>query len=119
VLIENLGIDFETPHASHPMNDTELDQLLKDCGAAVRLPASFQRDVWSRVAATELTGWKVRMDQIMRRVLGWLALPSVAVTTCAAMVMVGAWLGMTPQPAQASAEIAYIQSVSPFAQSQR
>lgn len=101
------------------MNDTELDQLLKDCGAAVRLPASFQRDVWSRVAAAESTGWKARMDQFMERVLGLLALPSVAVATCAAMVMAGAWFGMTPQPAQASAEIAYIQSVSPFAQSQR
>ena len=101
------------------MNDTELDQLLKDCGAAVRLPASFQRDVWSRVAAAELTGWKARMDQFMERVLGFLALPSVAIATCAAMVMVGAWFGMTPQPSQASAEIAYIQSVSPFVQSQR
>jgi hypothetical protein len=101
------------------MNDTELDQLLKDCGAAVRLPASFQRDVWSRVATAELTGWKVRMAQLMERLLGFLALPSVAVATCAAMVVVGAWFGMTPQPSQASVEIAYIRSVSPFAQPQR
>jgi hypothetical protein len=99
------------------MKDSDLDQLLKDCVTPVTPSASFTRDVWLRVEATELDTWQVRADRVMERFLGLFALPPVAVATCAAMVVVGAWFGLNPAQSARSAELAYIQSVSPFSQS--
>lgn len=97
------------------MNDSELDQLLKSCDTPAPVPAGFARDVWSRIEAAELTGWKPRADRLLGRFLGWFALPPVAVATCTAMVVLGAWLGQQPARSNPSTEISYIQSVSPFA----
>ena len=97
------------------MNDSELDQLLKTCDTSATVPAGFTRDVWSRIEAAELTDWKPRADRMLDRVLGLFALPPVAVATCTAMVVLGAWLGLQPASSNPSTEVSYIQSVSPFA----
>lgn len=101
------------------MKDSELDELLKTAGAPVQPPAGFQRDVWFRIEAAETNGWKPGVNWMLERFFGFFALPPVAVATCAAMVMAGAWFGLEPQTASQSGEIAYVQSVSPFAHNPR
>lgn len=101
------------------MNDSELDQLLKAAGTPAMPPADFQREVWFRIEAEESDGWKTRMNRILERMLGCFALPSVAVATCSVMVVVGIWFGMKSGDAKPNGEFAYVQSISPFAQSYR
>ncbi len=101
------------------MNDSQLDQLLNDCGSPVQTPEGFMRDVWLRVESVERNTWKSHADRLLERILGFVALPPVAVATCTAMVVVGAWFGLKPATSIPSTEVAYIQSVSPFAQSHR
>ena len=97
------------------MNDSELDQLLKDSRTPVATPPGFTRDVWSRIEAAELAGPSSRAKLLLDRLLGWFALPPVAVATCTAMVALGAWFGLQPARSNPSTELSYIQSVSPFA----
>jgi len=101
------------------MNDSELDQLLKDCRSPVLTPAGFQRNVWLRIETSEATGWLARMYRALDRGFAFFTLPPVAVATCTAMVAVGAWFGLQQKATPQSAEIAYIQSVSPFSQTHR
>lgn len=97
------------------MNDSQLDQLLKDACPPVAPPQDFQRDVWLRIAATETIGWKPRVALILERFLGVFTLPPVAVATCTAMVALGAWCGLQSDHPTPSGDVTYIQSVSPFA----
>lgn len=97
------------------MNDSELDQLLKDSHSPAAVPPGFTRDVWSRIEAAELAGPEPRANHLLDRLLGWFALTPVALSTCAAMVALGAWLGLQPARSNPSTELSYIQSVSPFA----
>ena len=60
------------------MNDTELNQLLKSCDAPMATPPGFTRDVWSRIEAAELGGPAPRVIRLLDRLLGWFALPPVA-----------------------------------------
>ncbi len=99
------------------MNDTELDQLLRAVDTPVVIPASFQRDVWNRIGVEEANGWKFHLSQIMGRFFGILALPRVAVASCAVMALAGMWIGSVSERSAPSDEGAYIQSISPFAQS--
>ena len=101
------------------MNDSELDTLLLACGTPVRPPQGFQRDVWCRIETAEFAGWKVRLDQALDRLFGIIALPPVAVATCTVMVLAGAWFGLKTASPDAPNEIAYVQSISPFAHQNR
>lgn len=99
------------------MNDSELDQLLKHYGSpAPPSPAGFTNNVWMRIKAAELNAWQPRMERLLERVLGFFALPPVAVATCATMVVIGAWFGLQPTNSGPPGEISYIHAVSPFAQ---
>jgi len=101
------------------MNDSELDQLLKDGSPPVQVPAGFKHDVWLRIATAESAAWKPCAARLLERLLGVFAMPPVAVATCAAMVVAGVWCGMQPQKSDPATEVAYIQSVSPFAHAHR
>ena len=101
------------------MNDSELDQLLKGCGSPLPVPAGFVRDVWLRVEAAESAAWEPRAFHLLERWLGVFGLPPVAVATCTAMVVAGAWFGLNPAASNPPTEVAYIQSVSPFAHTHR
>jgi hypothetical protein len=101
------------------MNDSELDQMLKASRAPVRPPASFQRDVWLRVETAEFAGWNAGASRLLERVLGFFALPPVAVATSVATVVAGAWFGLKSAPANPPNEVAYMQSISPFAHTHR
>lgn len=99
------------------MKDSELDQLLRAVNASVVPPASFERDVWSRIEATESSRGLFRVN--LERFFGFFALPSVAAATCAAMVMAGVWLGLDSQGSSPVGDVAYLQSISPFAHNHR
>jgi hypothetical protein len=101
------------------MNDSELDQLLKASRAPVPPPASFQRDVWLRVEAAECAGWNAGAHRLLERLLGFFALPPVAIATSLATVLIGAWFGLKSVPANPPDEVAYMQSISPFAHTHR
>lgn len=101
----------------HPMKDSELDQLLRAANATAPVPAGFERDVWSRIEALESDrGW---FCVSLERFLGFFALPSVAAVTCAVTVMCGVWLGLNSQVSNQSGDVAYLQSISPFAHNRR
>ena len=96
------------------MNDSRLDQLLRSAGTPIQTAEGFQRDVWFRIEAAETQGFKPRIDEILERFLGFFALPPVAITTCAAMVIVGAWFGLEAGKSNPAGEVSYVQSISPF-----
>lgn len=101
------------------MNDLELDQLLKETDSFGIPPASFQRDVWIRIKATESSGWKPRAIRHLERFFGVFALPPVAVATCTAMIALGVWIGIESADSKADGKVAYVESISPFAQTHR
>ena len=101
------------------MNDSELDQLLRAVEIPTPPPASFQRDVWLRIEAEEAIGWRPHLKRIVARFFAYFALPPVAVASCAAMVLVGVLLGTQSAPTSQSDEVAYVQSISPFANTHR
>lgn len=101
------------------MNDFELDQLLRAVGTPTMPPASFQRDVWFRIEAEESVGSNHDWNRIVGGFFALFALPRVAVTSCAAMVLVGGWLGAESPRSHQSDEVPYVQSISPFAQTHR
>lgn len=101
------------------MKDSELDQLLRASGPAIQAPADFRRDVWLRIEASEASGRKTAWYHWIRRLLSRLALPPVALATCAVTILAGAWLGMSSDLPQTNGKVAYVQSISPFAHSSR
>lgn len=101
----------------HPMKDSELDQLLRTQNVSAPLPAGFERDVWSRIESLESDRGVFRTS--LERFLGFFALPPVAAATCAAMVMAGVWLGLNSQVSSPTGNVAYLQSISPFAHNHR
>jgi hypothetical protein len=99
------------------MKDSELDQLLKASNVSAPLPAGFERDVWSRIEALESDRGLFRTS--LERFLEFFALPPVAAATCAVMVATGAWLGLNSQASNPAGDVAYLQSISPFAHNHR
>lgn len=96
------------------MNDSELDQLLKDCNPVHGTPAGFRNEVWLRIERAESTDRSSIAGRALRRVAEWLTLPPVAAATCAATVAAGVWLGMKPENPGTAGEMAYVRSISPF-----
>ena len=98
------------------MNDSELDHLLKDCDPALGTPTGFRNEVWLRIERAESMDRGTIAGRALRRVAEWLTLPPVAAATCAATVAAGIWLGMKPENPGTAGEMAYVRSISPFAQ---
>ena len=101
------------------MNDSELDQLLRDCGPDLNTPPDFHSKVWQRIESAESATWKPGFTEWLRRLLDGLTLPPVALATCAVTILAGAWLGITGDVSKTPSEIAYVRSISPFAHSSR
>ena len=101
------------------MNDSELDRLLASAQTTVTPHAGFQREVWLRIETAESMALKPRLGVIAERFFNWLALPPVALATCAVMLAAGIWSGLESGNPAPQGEMAYIQSVSPFAQNHR
>jgi len=96
------------------MTDSELDQLLRAGDASIRPPKGFQQDVWLRVAAADAAAWQPSMSRFLQRFLDMVAMPPVAVTTCAALVLAGVWFGLRTETPGSGGEMAYVESISPF-----
>ena len=98
------------------MNDSELDQLLKNSDPGMKAHPGFQREVWRRIEISETHGWKSAVRRLCVRIAESLASPPVAVATCAAAVMAGILIGVMPGKSGVSDDTAYLRSISPFAQ---
>jgi hypothetical protein len=101
------------------MNDSELDRLLESAHTTVTPRDGFQREVWLRIEAAESNAWKPRLSLLAECFFNWLALPPVALATCSVMLAGGVWTGLESANPAPQGEMAYIQSISPFAQTQR
>ncbi len=101
------------------MNDSELDLLLMAAGTPAQPATGFKHDVWSRIEAAEESAANHGFARSLERFLGIFALPSVAVATCAATVIAGAWFGLKSAGHHPASEIGYVQSISPFVQTNR
>lgn len=96
------------------MTDTQLDQLLKSCGAR-HAPPRFHSDVWNRIAAEpdcqeSPTSWSRLLADTFDR----LSRPTAAFATCAIFATAGTLIGIGTRPDSTPPDVQYIQSVSPF-----
>lgn len=97
------------------MNDNDLDSLLRHSLPKPILPASFQRDVWARIAVAEQNSSASRWSDLCESIFAFFARPASAVAVVMGMLIVGAGLGtMVASGGGANARLdAYIASISP------
>lgn len=99
------------------MNQDDMNKLIRECSPPPQFPASFQRDVWQRIAVAEqksLRGWFSRW---VAEALQEITQPVAAVATVVAMLLIGASLGglTSPRPAsEADLKAAYTASINPI-----
>jgi hypothetical protein len=98
------------------MNDSDLDKLLRDTTPGLEFPASFQREVWSRVAAEQSRSLSARFQQTLSEWVFALARPAVAVTTIMIMLIAGAGLGgiVSARDSEVALKRAYTASINPI-----
>lgn len=99
------------------MNDDQLHQLLRSVELKPEFPPSFQRNVWARIQLEESLSWKVKLQTTFETFFHWMARPVPAMATVALTIALGASLAFTEEnrSKHATAQLAYIESVSPFA----
>lgn len=105
------------PNPFNAMKDNELDQLLRASVTPAGVPATFQRDVWARIEAEESMTFGFHLKRLMNGFWDLFAVPKIAVATCSAMILAGTMLGIESVLTELPGEHYYIQSISPFAQS--
>lgn len=97
-----------------PMNDDQLDQLLKSCGTRPT-PPGFHSAVWQRIAAgPQSVGWMTRFMRLVDGAIGRLSQPHGALAACAASIAAGVLIGLGTRGESQPPELEYIRSVSPF-----
>ena len=127
-MAENIPVSLEPVHLQRydsnrhptimkPLNDSDLDQLLRAAATSATAPPGFQRDVWRMIEATAPDDWKSRVWQAIERSLAYLALPRMAIATCTAIALTGAWIGTKTSTPVPTNEVSYVQSISPFSHS--
>jgi hypothetical protein len=96
------------------MNDNELDALIRQTHPVPELPASFQREVWARVADAEDRSW-TRLWEVF---LAFLARPVPAAATVALMLGAGIGLGSltAPEAPTTPQRTTYFASINPLSQ---
>lgn len=93
------------------MNDDELSALLRETHPKVEFPASFQREVWARIAVAEQQSISGRWGQFLL----WLARPAPALAVTAITLGLGIGLGSLGTPNQSEAmRVAYSASINPI-----
>jgi hypothetical protein len=97
------------------MKDSEFDDLLRSAGEKLPLPATFHTDVWKLIEATDVVSKTVSPWPV--NVISMLVRPWPAASGLAAMVALGLWMGALGVPGDPPNEMAYVRSISPFAQS--
>lgn len=99
------------------MTDNELDQLIRQAQPTPEIPASFQREVWARIATAQKASWIERWRQVGESILNVVVQPAPAVAIVMSMLLLGTGLGRltTGNYRPADARIAYISSITPLA----
>lgn len=100
------------------MNDGQLHRVLRQAPAQVKLPASFGRDVWTRIEAEASLTFGNCLSRLAQSLFAMLARPLPAALTIAAFIAVGAWLGAWDRAEHAEGdEMAYVEAIHPLLQS--
>ena len=102
----------QTPDA---MKNDELDDLIRQTHTRPEFSASFQREIWARIAVAEQTSWTARWRQWSEFSLQQVVRPAQAVTAVMTMLLLGAGLGrLTKSDDAATLRSAYITSINPI-----
>jgi hypothetical protein len=101
------------------MTDTELEGLLRQSKPTVKMPPTFQTEVWRRIAMAEEASLWSRVARWLEMPLGWAAKPLGAVALCALTVGGGLLLGGREKSRRPDGRVAYLESVSPFVVTQQ
>ena len=75
------------------MNDAQLHQLLREYPAPVSLPASFNREVWTRIEAVDATSVRAALLQLGHALLSPLSRPAPALAFVAVCMLLGGGFG--------------------------
>lgn len=98
------------------MKNSDFDDLLRAAREEFPLPPSFHADVWNRIESADAISYGVGVAW-HQNIISMIARPWAAASGLAAMVALGLWLGALSVPDHSRTETAYVQSISPFAQS--
>jgi hypothetical protein len=98
------------------MNDDDLHALIRQTQARPEFPASFQREVWARIALVEQHSWAEQWQRLSHASLRWLARPAPAFAAVAVMLVAGVGLGgLTASDMNAAAlRHTYFASINPL-----
>lgn len=97
------------------MNDDELHALIRQSQPQPKFHASFQREVWTRIAAAEQYSWTARWQRWRQELLLWVARPAPALATVMITLGLGLGLGGITAPDDSAAErAAYVASINPL-----
>ena len=98
------------------MNDDELHDLIRQTHPKPEFSASFQREIWARIAVAEQQSWTARWRQWSESLFRWVAQPAPAMAVVTAMLLLGSGLGrmITPDTDHAALRTAYVTSINPL-----
>jgi lysophospholipase L1-like esterase len=98
------------------MNDNELNNLIRQGSPPPNFPASFQREVWQRIAVTESRSLSSLLARIGSDWLQWIVKPAGAVATIMTMLIIGAGLGgiVSAKESESNLKAAYTASINPI-----
>lgn len=97
------------------MNDDELHSLIRQTQPQPEFKASFQREVWVRIAAAEQYSWSARWQRWSRELFLWVARPAPALATVTVTLALGLGLGGITAPDDSAAiRAAYVASINPL-----
>jgi|GEM_PF-656602 len=97
-------------------DDGAFDDLLRSAKVEVPLPGIFQYEVWRRIAAAQESTLMARLARTLEPILALLSRPIAASASMVLMVSAGLWLGSLGMDPVRDGKLAYVASVSPFAQ---
>lgn len=97
------------------MNDDELDSLIRSTHPEPEFPASFQREVWARIAVAEQQSWAAQWRHFLQVLFVGIARPAPAVAFVVTMLVMGVGLGSLTAPGNSvsAQRNAYAASINP------
>ena len=94
----------------------ELDDLIRQGQPAPDFPASFQREIWARIAVAEQATLASRWERWIENFFGTLARPAPAFVVVTVMLLAGVSLGhlLPDDGASRASREAYLASINPL-----
>ena len=97
------------------MNDDELHALIRQTHPQPVFKASFQREVWARIAVAEQHSWSAQWRRWSQELFLWVARPAPALATVMVTLGLGIGLGGITAPNDRTAmRTAYVTSINPL-----